>query len=150
MFTYLSPKSRAAKREPAICFSVFDALEIRPSEAESGAWYKSWAATPVSSETLLTVLPVGVRCNSAVDNCVTCRVRIAELSTLTFCTFRRELSSLRRPSHVGSRLELAAEILALRHQFAVLQRTTPTRPRLRPILHGPILRTSPIGFVLTA
>ncbi len=32
-----------------------------------------------------------------------------------------------------SRLELAAEILALRHQLAVLQRTTPTRPRLRPI-----------------
>jgi len=34
---------------------------------------------------------------------------------------------------VRSRLELTAEILALRHQLAVLQRTTPKRPRLRPI-----------------
>jgi hypothetical protein len=32
-----------------------------------------------------------------------------------------------------SRLELAAEILALRHQLAVLHRTTAQRPRLRPI-----------------
>ena len=32
-----------------------------------------------------------------------------------------------------SRLELAAEILALRHQLAVLQRTTRKRPRLHPI-----------------
>ena len=32
-----------------------------------------------------------------------------------------------------SRLELAAEILALRHQLAVLRRATPKRPRLRPI-----------------
>ena len=32
-----------------------------------------------------------------------------------------------------SRLELAADILAIRHQLAVLQRTTGTRPRLRPI-----------------
>jgi hypothetical protein len=31
------------------------------------------------------------------------------------------------------RHELAAEILALRHQLAVQQRTTPKRPRLRPI-----------------
>ena len=41
------------------------------------------------------------------------------------------LASLRALIH--SRLELAAEILALRHQLAVLQRTTPKRPRLRPI-----------------
>ena len=41
------------------------------------------------------------------------------------------LASLRATLH--SRLELAAEILALRHQLAVLQRTAPTRPRLRPI-----------------
>ena len=41
------------------------------------------------------------------------------------------LTSLR--ASIGSRLELAAEILALRHQLAVLQRTTPKRPRLRPI-----------------
>ena len=34
---------------------------------------------------------------------------------------------------IRSRLELAAEILALRHQLAVLQRTTQKRPRLRPI-----------------
>ena len=34
---------------------------------------------------------------------------------------------------IRSRLELTAEILALRHQLAVLQRTTPKRPRLRPI-----------------
>ena len=34
---------------------------------------------------------------------------------------------------IRSRLELAAEVLALRHQLAVLQRTAPTRPRLRPI-----------------
>jgi len=34
---------------------------------------------------------------------------------------------------ICSRLELAAEILALRHQLAVLQRSTPRRPRLRPI-----------------
>ena len=39
------------------------------------------------------------------------------------------LASLRALIH--SRLELAAEILALRHQLAVLQRTTPKRPRLR-------------------
>jgi hypothetical protein len=32
-----------------------------------------------------------------------------------------------------SRLELAAEILVLRHQLAVLQRTTTKRPRFRPI-----------------
>ena len=32
-----------------------------------------------------------------------------------------------------SRLELAAEILALRHQLAVLHRPTRKRPRLRPI-----------------
>jgi putative transposase len=41
------------------------------------------------------------------------------------------LASLR--ATISSRLELAAEILALRHQLAVLQRTTPKRPRLRPI-----------------
>jgi putative transposase len=41
------------------------------------------------------------------------------------------LSSLRATTR--SRLELAAEIVALRHQLAVLQRTTPKRPRLRPI-----------------
>ena len=41
------------------------------------------------------------------------------------------LASLR--AMIRSRLELAAEILALRHQLAVLQRTTPKRPRLRPI-----------------
>src|SRR5712692_8700753 len=41
------------------------------------------------------------------------------------------LASLR--ATIRSRLELAAEILALRHQLAVLQRTTPKRPRLRPI-----------------
>jgi putative transposase len=33
-------------------------------------------------------------------------------------------------SFARSRLELEAEILALRHQLAVLQRQTPTRPRL--------------------
>ena len=41
------------------------------------------------------------------------------------------LSSLRATT--CSRLEFAAEILALRHQLAVLQRTTQKRPRLRPI-----------------
>jgi hypothetical protein len=41
------------------------------------------------------------------------------------------LASLRATTR--SRLELAAEILALRHQLAVMQRTTPKRPRLRPI-----------------
>ena len=41
------------------------------------------------------------------------------------------LASLRATTR--SRLELAAEILALRHQLAVLQRTTPKRPRFRPI-----------------
>jgi putative transposase len=40
------------------------------------------------------------------------------------------LASLR--TTICCRLELAAEILALQHQLAVLQRTTPTRPRLRP------------------
>jgi putative transposase len=40
------------------------------------------------------------------------------------------LASLQATTH--SRLELAAEILALRHQLAVLQRTTLKRPRLRP------------------
>jgi hypothetical protein len=34
---------------------------------------------------------------------------------------------------IRSRLELAAEILALRHQLAVLQRTAPKRRRLRMI-----------------
>src|SRR2546428_8966346 len=37
-----------------------------------------------------------------------------------------------RRALIHSRLELAAEILALRHQLAVLQRTSPKRPRLRP------------------
>jgi hypothetical protein len=41
------------------------------------------------------------------------------------------LASLR--TTIRSRCELGAEILALRPQLAVLQRTTPTRPRLRPI-----------------
>ena len=41
------------------------------------------------------------------------------------------LASLRATTR--SRLELAAEILAIRHQLAVLQRTTGKRPRLRPI-----------------
>jgi putative transposase len=41
------------------------------------------------------------------------------------------LASLR--ATIRSRLELAAENLALRHQLAVLQRTTPKRPRLRTI-----------------
>jgi putative transposase len=41
------------------------------------------------------------------------------------------LASLR--TTIRSRLELGAEILALRHQLAVLQRATPKRPRLRPI-----------------
>jgi hypothetical protein len=41
------------------------------------------------------------------------------------------LASVR--ARIRSRLELAAEILALRHQLAVLQRTTPKRLRLRPI-----------------
>ena len=41
------------------------------------------------------------------------------------------LASLR--ATVRFRLELAAEVLALRHQLAVLQRATPKRPRLRPI-----------------
>jgi hypothetical protein len=41
------------------------------------------------------------------------------------------LASLR--ATMRSRFELAAEILALRHQLAVLQRTAPKRPRLRPI-----------------
>jgi putative transposase len=34
---------------------------------------------------------------------------------------------------VRSRLELQAEVLALRHQLAVLQRQAPHRPRLRPV-----------------
>src|SRR3989442_3809725 len=41
------------------------------------------------------------------------------------------LASLR--ATIRCRVELAAEILALRHQLAVLQRTPPKRPRLRPI-----------------
>ena len=41
------------------------------------------------------------------------------------------LASLR--ATIRSRLELAAEVLALRHQLAVLQRAAPRRPRLRPI-----------------
>jgi hypothetical protein len=41
------------------------------------------------------------------------------------------LASLRAATR--SRLELAAEILGLRHQLAVLQRTSASRPRLRPI-----------------
>jgi hypothetical protein len=45
--------------------------------------------------------------------------------------FKGVLASLRAATR--SRLELAAEILALRHQLAVLQRTSPKRPRLRPI-----------------
>jgi hypothetical protein len=41
------------------------------------------------------------------------------------------LASLR--TTIRSRFEVGAEILALRHQLAVLQRTTSTRPCLRPI-----------------
>jgi putative transposase len=41
------------------------------------------------------------------------------------------LTSLRALSR--SRLNLAAEILALRHQLALLQRATPKRPRIRPL-----------------
>jgi hypothetical protein len=41
------------------------------------------------------------------------------------------LASLR--ATIRSRLELAAEILALRHPLAVLQRSAPKRPRLRRI-----------------
>jgi hypothetical protein len=39
------------------------------------------------------------------------------------------LASIR--STICSRLELTAEILALRHQLAVLQRAAPKQPRLR-------------------
>jgi hypothetical protein len=46
------------------------------------------------------------------------------------CGSHRLLASLR--TTIPSRCELGAEILALRHQLAVLQRTS-TRPRLRPI-----------------
>jgi putative transposase len=45
--------------------------------------------------------------------------------------FVAPLASIR--ATISSRLELPAEILALRHQLAVLQRTTLKRPRLRPI-----------------
>src|SRR3989449_9858198 len=38
-----------------------------------------------------------------------------------------------RRALIHSRLELTAEILALRHQLAVLQRPTPKRPRLAPV-----------------
>ena len=41
------------------------------------------------------------------------------------------LASLR--ATIRCRVELAAEILALRHQLAVLQRSASRRPRLRPI-----------------
>ena len=41
------------------------------------------------------------------------------------------LASLR--ATIRPPLELTPEILALRYQLAVLQRTTPKRPRLRPI-----------------
>ena len=41
------------------------------------------------------------------------------------------LASLR--ATIRCRVELAAEILALRHQLAVLQRTTSKRPRIRTI-----------------
>jgi hypothetical protein len=41
------------------------------------------------------------------------------------------LTSLR--ATIRFRLEVATEVLALRHQLAVLQRATPKRPRLRPI-----------------
>lgn len=47
--------------------------------------------------------------------------------------FMALLAALR--ATVRSRLELAVEMLALRHQLAVLQRTASKRPRLRPIDH---------------
>src|SRR6267378_4075236 len=57
--------------------------------------------------------------------------RLIPFSGRMTALFIAVLASLRALIH--SRLELAAEILALRHQLAVLQRTTPKRPRLRPI-----------------
>jgi putative transposase len=63
-------------------------------------------------------------------------VAVADIRRILFsgrmtALFIAVLASLR--ATVRSRLELAAEILALRHQRAVLQRTTSKRPRLRPI-----------------
>ena len=57
--------------------------------------------------------------------------RLLPFSGRMTALFLALLASLRATTR--SRLELAAEILALRHQLAVLQRTTPKRPRLRPI-----------------
>ena len=64
-------------------------------------------------------MPVAVACQRLIP--------FADPMTALFVAL---LASLR--AMIRSRLELAAEILALRHQLAVLQRTTPKRPRLRP------------------
>jgi hypothetical protein len=57
--------------------------------------------------------------------------RLIPSSSRMTALFIAVLASLR--ATVRSRLELAAEILALRHQLAVLHRTSPKRPYLRPI-----------------
>ena len=57
--------------------------------------------------------------------------RLIPFSGTTTALFVALLASLRVT--ICSRLELAAEILALRHQLAVLQRTNPKRPRPRRI-----------------
>jgi len=57
--------------------------------------------------------------------------RLIPFSNRMTAPFIAVLASLR--ASIRSRLELAAEILALRHQLAVLQRTSPKRPRFRPI-----------------
>jgi hypothetical protein len=57
--------------------------------------------------------------------------RLIRFSGKMIALFIALLASLR--GTIRSRFELAAEILALRHQLAVLQRTPSKRPRLRPI-----------------
>jgi hypothetical protein len=57
--------------------------------------------------------------------------RLLPVSGRMTALFIALLASFRAPTR--SRLDLAAEVFALRHQLAVLHRTTPKRPRLRPI-----------------
>jgi hypothetical protein len=60
-----------------------------------------------------------------------CGQRLIPSSVRMTALFVALFASLR--ATFRSRLELAAEVLALRHQLAVLQRAAPKRPRLRPI-----------------
>ena len=96
-------------------------LTLRPPPLGDGLFHQRHAdAMPVPTEYSVRVVAVAVVGR-----------RLLPFSGRMTALFIALLASFR--AMVRARVEVAAEILALRHQLAVLQRTSPTRPRLRAI-----------------